>query len=158
MEYTSINEVWEDFEPIHENFNNEIINQEENNNLKNNLQNTVNNINNKNIKIKILEEQIEKFSQDNKKLSNQIGILKEKVNKKNENKLCDESFNYIKNCPECMNKLKEIVINDYEKNNNKNNSLEEILNNKDIIIIILLVICIHFIIKTLKILKSINTP
>ena len=165
MEYTSIDEVWEDFEPVDENFNKEIINQEENDNLKNDLQNTINDISYKNDKIRILEEQIEKFSQDNKKLSNQIGILKEEVKKDHQNKLCNDSYNHIKNCPECMNKLKSIIIKEYEENKeiktneNKNNSLEGILNNnKDFIIIVLLIVCIHFIVKTLKLLKSINKP
>ena len=163
MEYTSIDEVWEDFEPIDENFNKEIINQEENDNLKNDLQNTINDINYKNDKIKLLEEQIEKFSQDNKKLSNQIGILKEEIKKDHQNKLCNDSYNHIKNCPECLDKLKSTILKENEENKEntkiKTNSLEGILNNnKDFIIIVLLIVCIHFIIKTLKLLKSINKP
>ena len=38
MEYTSLEEVSEDFEPNDENFNNEIINDEETDNLKNNIE------------------------------------------------------------------------------------------------------------------------
>lgn len=168
MEYTSIDEVWEDFEPVDENFNKDIINQEENDNLKNNLQNTINDINNKNDKIKVLEEQVKKFSKENEKLSNQILNLKKEVKKDHQNKLCTDSFNQLKNCPEYMDKLKKIIIKEYEENNqikndqiksDKNNTFDEIFyNNKDLIIIVLLIICINYIIKTIKLLKSINKP
>ena len=67
------------------------------------------------------------------------------------------------NCNECQSKLKFLLENKVEsKNVNEkkeevDNSLTGFINqNKDMIILILLIICIHFVLKTLRILKNIK--
>ena len=134
MEYSSINEVWEDFE-----LNTESISEKEE--FTNNLNLNLPEKNNSNEKIELLERKLEHFTEINKKLSKQIDNLSKEV-KKDNLKVNEE-------------KKEEIVLT--KQNNQNNNSIDNLINNnRDLIIIVLLIICIHFILKTLKILKSLN--
>ena len=160
MEYTSLDEVWEDFEPIDENFNNEIINEEEKDNLINNLEETLTENKNKSDEIEKLVNELEETKKINIELTDKLNKLEEIIKSKDSSIEKTKSEN---NCSECRSKLKFLLEskveskNVEEKKEQVDNSLTGFINqNKDMIILILLIICIHFVLKTLRILKNIK--
>ena len=160
MEYTSLDEVWEDFEPIDENFNNEIINEEEKDNLIDNLEETMTENKNKSDEIEKLVNELEETKKINIELTDKLNKLEEIIKSKDSS---IEKSNLENNCSKCRNKLKFLLdskvkyINGDEKKEEIDNTLTGFINqNKDMIILILLIICIHFVLKTLRILKNIK--
>jgi hypothetical protein len=163
MEYTSLEEVWEDFEPNDENFNNEIINDEETDNLKNNIEVIMTDNKTKSDEIKKLVIELEKSKKKNIELTDKLNKLEEIIkDKDNSNKKSDSKNDA--NCTECHKKLKFLfesknveTKNVTQKNDVSSDTLSGFINqNKDMIILILLIICIHFILKTLRILKNLK--